>query len=82
MKRLPETVGKYSKRIDTALPGKYTRQLYDKLSRKEAGILAQLRTGIASLNRYLHQIAIALIDQYTYRQATEIVEYFLFRCRR
>ena len=43
-KSLPEKVGRHSKRVDTALPGKPTRLLYDRLSRKEAGVLAQLRT--------------------------------------
>jgi hypothetical protein len=53
---LPEGVGKYSKEVDTALPGKHTRTLYDSLKRREASVLAQLRTGMASLNGYLHQI--------------------------
>ena len=35
-KGLPENVGKYSKIVDKALPGKHTRQLYDRLSWKEA----------------------------------------------
>jgi len=51
-----EKVGNYSKRIDTALPGKHTRQLYDQLSRKESSVLAQLRTGMAQLNTYLRRI--------------------------
>jgi ribonuclease HI len=53
-KKVPEKVGNYSKLIDTALPGKHTRQLYDQLSRKESSVLAQLRTGMAQLNTYLH----------------------------
>ena len=32
--------------MDTALPGKHTRTLYDTLKRREASVLAQLRTGI------------------------------------
>lgn len=40
VKRLLEKVGKYSRRIDTALPGKHTRQLYNQLLRKESSILA------------------------------------------
>ncbi|KAH9203824.1 hypothetical protein DL95DRAFT_230745, partial [Leptodontidium sp. 2 PMI_412] len=53
---LPDGVGKYSKEMDTALPGKHTRILYDNLKRKEASVLAQLRTGMARLNEYLHRI--------------------------
>jgi hypothetical protein len=37
---LPEKVGKHIKRVDMALPGKHTRQLYDQLSWKEASVLA------------------------------------------
>jgi hypothetical protein len=38
-KSLPEGVGKYSKEIDIALPGKHTRILYDSLKRREACVL-------------------------------------------
>ena len=55
-RRLPDNVGKFSKRIDTALPGKHTKALYDQLTRREAGVLAQLRTGMARLNGYLSRI--------------------------
>jgi hypothetical protein len=81
-KNLPEKIGKHSKRVDAALPGKYTRRLYDKLSWKEASVLAQLRTGIARLNGYLHRIKAAATDQCVYEQDRETVEHFLFRCRR
>ncbi|KZL85919.1 hypothetical protein CI238_13517, partial [Colletotrichum incanum] len=60
---IPEWVGKFSKRVDSALPGKHTRQLYDSFSWKQASILAQLRTGMARLNWYLHQIGAAASDQ-------------------
>ena len=42
---LLENIGRHSRRVDTALPGKHTRQLYDRLSWKEASVLAELRTG-------------------------------------
>jgi ribonuclease HI len=77
---LPEGVGRHSRQIDTALPGRHTRALYDALKRKEASILAQLRTGMARLNRYLHQIGAAESDQCACGQARETVEHFLFRC--
>jgi ribonuclease HI len=79
---LPEDVGKYSKRIDRALPGKHTRQLYDRLSWKEASVLAQLRTGMARLNMYLHRIKVTSTDQCECGQARESVDHFLFRCRK
>src|SRR5436305_1421569 len=67
--------------VDAALPGKHTRRLYDQLSRKEASVLAQLRTGMARLNAYLHRIKVAATDQCACGQARETVEHFLFRCR-
>jgi hypothetical protein len=79
---LPEKIGKHSKRVDAALPGKHTRRLYDKLSWKEASVLAQLRTGMARLNAYLHRIKVAATDQCACEQEREKVEHFLFRCRR
>jgi hypothetical protein len=36
--------------MDAALPDKHTRILCDTFKRREAGILAQLRTGMARLN--------------------------------
>ncbi len=47
------------KRVDAALPGKHTRQLYDRLAWREARVLAQLGTGMARLNAYLHRIKVA-----------------------
>ncbi|KAJ9481395.1 hypothetical protein VN97_g12085 [Penicillium thymicola] len=81
-KGLPENVGKHAKRVDAALPGKHTQQLYDRLSWKEASVLAQLRTGIARLNGYLYRINVAQTDQCACGQARETVEHFLFRCRK
>ncbi|KAJ5152514.1 hypothetical protein N7492_009794 [Penicillium capsulatum] len=79
---LSENVGRHVKRVDAALPGKHTRQLYDRLSWKEASVLAQLRTGMARLNGYLYRINVAETDQCACGQARETVEHFLFRCRK
>lgn len=81
-KSLPEKVGKHAKRVDAALPGKHTRQLYDRLTWNEASALAQLRTGMARLNGYLYRINAAQTDQCACGQARETVEHFLFRCRK
>ncbi|KZL63698.1 reverse transcriptase [Colletotrichum incanum] len=72
-RRLPEGVGNFSKKVDAALPGIHMRQLYDDLSRKQASVLAQLRTGMARLNWYLHQMGAVATDQCTCGQATETV---------
>ncbi|KAL3706321.1 hypothetical protein TMatcc_007332 [Talaromyces marneffei ATCC 18224] len=77
---LPEEVGKYSKALDIALLGKHTRNLYDGLNRKEAKTLAQLRTGMTRLNRYLNRIGAAHSNLCVCGQASETVEHFLFRC--
>ena len=66
------------KRIDKALPGRHTRTLYDQLSSKEAGVLAQLRTGMARLNAYLHRIEAVPSDQCACGQARETVEHYPF----
>jgi hypothetical protein len=79
---LLEKVGSHSKRVDVALPGKHTRQLYDKLSLDEANVLAQLRTGMARLNSYLHRINAAPTDQCVCGHGRETVDHFLFRCTR
>ena len=79
---LPENTGRHAKRVDAALPGKHTRQLYDQLSWKEASVLAQLRTGMARLNAYLSRINVAETDRCACGQARETVEHFLFRCRK
>ena len=79
-KALPEGVGEYTRRMDTALPGKHTRMLYDSFKRLEASALAQLRTGMAGLNGYLHRIGATESDQCACGHARETVEHFLFRC--
>ncbi|KAI8402318.1 hypothetical protein FOFC_17625 [Fusarium oxysporum] len=79
-RKLPDGVGRHSKKVDLALPGKHTRLLYNQLSWKEASVLAQLRTGMARLNGYLYQIRAAPTDECPCGQAKETVEHFLFRC--
>ena len=79
---IPEGIGKYSRGMDAALPGKHTRTLYDAFKRREASILAQLRTGRARLNGYLYRIGAAESDQCACGEATETTKHFLFRCTR
>ena len=81
-KVLPKGIGRYSREMDTALPGRHTHTLYNDLDRREANVLAQLRTGMARLNGYLHQIGRAESDQCACGQARETVKHFLFRCTR
>ena len=48
---LPEGVGKHLKKLDTAIPGRHTRKLYDAVGRVEACELVQLRTGHGTAER-------------------------------
>ena len=82
VRKLPEGVGKYSKHVDTALPGKHTRELYDQLNRRESDILVQPRTGMARLNGFLHRIGAVDTSLCECGQSPETVEHFLFRCRK
>jgi hypothetical protein len=79
-RELPKGVGKYTTELDRALPGKHTKLLYNSLKRTEASILAQLCTGKARLNEYLHQVGASKSDQCACGQASESVKHFLFRC--
>ena len=79
-RRLPSHVGKYSREVDVALPGKHTTKLYNQLKRDEASILAQLRTGATRLNSYLHKIGRAESDLCPCGSTSETIKHFLFRC--
>lgn len=69
---LPRGIGKYTTELDRALPGKHTKLLYDSFKCTEARILAQLRTGMARVNEYLHRIGAAKSDQCACGQASEL----------
>jgi hypothetical protein len=73
-------MGKYTTEMDRALPGKHKKLLYDSFKCTEAIILAQLRTGMARLNEYLHRIGASESDQCACGQASESLKHFLFQC--
>src|SRR5437667_10348199 len=50
------SIGLFTKQLDKALPGRHTKQLYDRLNRDQASRLCQLRTGRCRLNSYLNKI--------------------------
>lgn len=76
---LLDGVGRYSKTIDKVLPGRHTCGLYDTLKRRDSNMLAQLRTSMARINNYLHNIGAADTDMCDYGQAPETMEHFLFQ---
>ena len=48
---LPQRVGKAICELDTALTGRHTKVIYDIITKRDARILVQLRTGCARLNQ-------------------------------
>ena len=76
------TVGATLRRIDTAWPGTHTRRVYDDLTKRQASILAQLRTGMTPLNGYLHNIKAVESNLCECGEAVESREHFVFHCVR
>jgi hypothetical protein len=77
---LPDGIGKYSKRVDMALPGQHTRQLYDNRPWIERNVLAQMRTDMTRLNNSMYRIHAATSRQCACGHEPETVAHFLFRC--
>lgn len=75
-------VGKHSKRVDAALPGKHTRQLYEDRPWKERNMLAQLRTDMSVLNNSLYRVRQVASDKCACGREQESVPHFLFRCNK
>jgi ribonuclease HI len=76
------TTGRRLKEVDSALPGKHVRLLYDTLTRTEAQVLAQLRTGHSKLRGFLARIRAEETDQCECGQGKEDARHFLFHCQR
>lgn len=70
----------FRRHIDQAMPGQHTRALYDCLSKKDASVLAQLRTGKYRLNHHLFRISAVESEMCPYGRESETVRHFLFRC--
>lgn len=67
--------------IDTALPRKHTKSIYDLQTYKRAAVLCQLRTGKCRLNRYLAKIGATNSDRCTCQgRQPETVRHFVFEC--
>ena len=75
-----ERVGRHTYALDAALPGKHTLKLYGLLSREDAGILAQARTGHTHLNAYLKRIGAAEVAACQCGRASETVRHILLDC--
>ncbi|EHK19849.1 uncharacterized protein TRIVIDRAFT_193271 [Trichoderma virens Gv29-8] len=79
-RHFPDGVGKHSKRVDAALPGQHTRQLYDNRPWIERNVLAQMRTDRTRLNNSMYRIHAATSRQCACGHEPETVAHFLFRC--
>ena len=62
--------------MDQALPGDHVRKLYDKLSKTEANLLAQLRTGKNRLNSDLARINAVESEMCACGREAETVRHF------
>lgn len=80
-KRLPPGVGRYTQKLDTGLPGKHTRLLYDNLSKADAAILSRARTGKTALADYMHFIGV-VDSELCECGRKEDLEHVLFRCQK
>ena len=76
------TTGRRLREVDSALPGRHVRALYDTLTRLEAHVLAQLRTGHSKLRDFLTRIGAETSDQCECGQGKEDRRHFLFHCPR
>lgn len=73
--------GGHIKKLDRALPGPHTRKLYDNLTRAQAAVLSQMRSGYCRLNGYLNQINASETDK-CQCGAVETVHHYLLECPR
>lgn len=72
--------GRYTYSIDSALPGRHMLHLYGALTREDAGILAQARTGHTHLRQYLartRQIESAVCER---GSGVESVKHVILQC--
>lgn len=74
-------VGKFTRTVDAALHLGKAAVLYQQLNSGEAAILAQLRTGMTSLNIYLYKIR-AVETAECECGLIESIPHFLFCCRK
>ena len=72
--------GKYTYSIDSALPGKHTLQLYGALTREDAGILVQARTGHTHLRDYLARTHRTDSADCECRSGIESVKHVILHC--
>jgi hypothetical protein len=78
---IKKSARKLNNYLDTALPGKHTKEMYDQMTGKHAAVLCQLRTGMSRLNSYLFKIKAsdtALCE--CNKSEVETSAHYLFEC--
>jgi hypothetical protein len=78
----PWKTGKHLRQVDAALPGTHVRRLYDTLTRREAQVLVQLRTGHSRLRGFLAKLGFEDSPACECGERVETVRHFLLHCRR
>lgn len=71
---------KFTWRLDGALPGTHTRQLYRNLSSEQGRVLAQARTGHNHLNAYRARIKVIESGMCECGKGIEDIQHLLVRC--
>lgn len=74
--------GMFTRNLGQAVPGRHTQKIYDRLSRSQAAVLSQLRTGKNRLNHYLVRVEIIQSEGCDCEREPETVGHFLLRCAR
>lgn len=74
--------GRFTRELDHALPGKHTKNLYDTLTRDQAAVLSQLRTGKNKPNYYLAKAKMVESETCECKREPETVSHFMLRCPR
>jgi hypothetical protein len=78
----PGLWGKYTLRLDKALPGKHTTTLYDALLASQARILVQARTNHTHLLEFKARIRAVASDECECSRGRETVRHVLLECER
>jgi ribonuclease HI len=74
--------GQYTWRMDKALLGKHTLNLYRSLTSDQTAILIQARIGYCRLNQNLYRIGLVNEALYSCRKDEEIIGYLILSCPR
>ena len=80
--KTPGPWGKYTLRLDKALPGKHTVDLYDALAASQARILVQARTNHTHLREFKARVRAVPSDECNCSKGKETVRHVLLECEK